>query len=114
MHPAEQAELLFQVTLLQRHDESYKANYVERKADNPMVRGEREEICIRKDDMLRSKCVRETDKTSRDGWDRYLEVINDTLSIQEIVCRGEEVPIQCLTPRILVLELHGFEIHERE
>ena len=53
MYPAKQAKLLFEVTLLQRHHKTHEANCVECKADDPMVCGEREEVCVCKDDMLR-------------------------------------------------------------
>lgn len=52
MHPAEKTELLLQITLFQRHDESHEADGVEREADDPVVCSERKEIRIRKHNML--------------------------------------------------------------
>jgi hypothetical protein len=51
----------------------------------------------------------------RDGaMDKYLEIINDTLAIQEVIYRGEEIPAQRLAPWILASIIHGFRIHERK
>lgn len=55
MHPAEQAKLLFEMTLLQRHDKPHETDCVECKADDPMVCGEREEVRLCKDHMLQSR-----------------------------------------------------------
>lgn len=52
MHPAEKTELLLQIALLQRHDESHEPDSVEREADDPVVCSERKEIRIRKHNML--------------------------------------------------------------
>jgi hypothetical protein len=47
----------------------------------------------------------------------YLEVVNDALTIQEIVRNSEEVPIQGLTPGITPLvfrEIFGLFMRKRE
>jgi hypothetical protein len=40
--------------------------------------------------------------------ERYLEVVNNALAIQEIVCRGEEIPAQGFAPWIFAPVFHGF------
>lgn len=43
------------------------------------------------------------DKDTGDALTSHLEVVNDTLSIQEIVCDGKEVPVERLSPWIFAL-----------
>ena len=43
------------MTLLQRHNKTHETDCVERKTDDPMVCGEREEVRLCKDDMLQSR-----------------------------------------------------------
>lgn len=71
-----------------------------------MICGEREEVRVCKDDMLQSRGVRGTrrDRTV----DKYLEVVNNTLAIQEIICCCEKVPAQGLAPWIFAPVIHRF------
>jgi len=86
--------LLLEVAFLQRHDKPYEADRVKGEADDPVVRSERKKIGICKDNML--------------------EVIDDTLAIQEVVCCGKEVPIQGLAPRIFTPIFNGLRVHQRK
>lgn len=52
MYPTEESKLPPKITLLQRHDESNKSDDIQGKADDPMVRSKRHELCISEDDVL--------------------------------------------------------------
>jgi len=52
VNPTEQAKLLFEITLLQRHDEAHKANSVKHEADHTVVGSEWKELGIGENDML--------------------------------------------------------------
>ena len=50
--PAEEPELLLEVSAFERHDETDEADSVERETDHPVVRCEDGELCICEDNML--------------------------------------------------------------
>jgi hypothetical protein len=52
VHPAKEAELLFEISLLQRHDKAHEADDVESKADHAVVSCERCKLRVSKDNML--------------------------------------------------------------
>jgi hypothetical protein len=52
MNPAKETKLLFEISLLKRHDKAHKADRIERKADNTMVGSERKQLSVCKNDML--------------------------------------------------------------
>ena len=94
------------MTLLQRHDKTHETDCVERETDDPMVCGEREEVRLCKDNMLQLRGVggRTRDRTV----DWYLEIVNNTLAIQEIICCGKKVPAQGIAPWVFAPVIHGF------
>lgn len=52
MYPPEEPKLSSEVSLLQRHNESNESDYVQGKADDPVIRSERHELCVSEDDVL--------------------------------------------------------------
>lgn len=52
MDPAEQAELLLQVSTLERQDETDEANQVQRETDESVIRGEGRQLSVGENNML--------------------------------------------------------------
>ena len=60
MHPAEQTELLLEVSSLEGHDETDETERVQAETNHAMVGSEYRQLCIREYDMLQrgvSKCI---------------------------------------------------------
>jgi hypothetical protein len=79
---AEQAELLLQISLFERHHKPNETNRIERKTDDTMIRSEREQLSICENDML--------------------EVVDNAFAVQEVIRDGKEVPVQSFAPWILL------------
>ena len=52
MNPTEQAELLLQISFLQRHHETHEANRVQSETDYAMIGCERQQLRISENHML--------------------------------------------------------------
>lgn len=99
MDPAEQTELLLEVATLERQHEANKADQVQREADETVVRCEGRQLCIGEHDMLqRENTVSSVDRRIKVRTN--LEVVDDALAIEEVICDGEEIPVQRLAPRV--------------
>ena len=100
MHPAEQTELLLEVSSLEGHDETDETERVQAETNHAMVGSEYRQLCIREYDMLQegvSKCIL---GHAVEAQGTNLEIVNDALAIEEIVGRSEEVPVQSFAPRV--------------
>ena len=97
MYPAEEAELLLELTLLQRHNEANEAERVEHEAEHAMIGREGQKIRVSEDDMLRWGMSMQTfERRGR----TYLEVVDNALAVEEVIRHREEVPVEGLAPRI--------------
>jgi hypothetical protein len=82
MDPTEQAKLLLQVTLLQRHDKADKANCIQSEAEYSVVSRKGQELSICEHDVLEFTDVnilRNKQTTDKDETD--FEVVNDALPV---------------------------------
>lgn len=80
MNPAKKPKLLLEIALLQRHNEAHESDDVKGEANHTVVRCERSELGIGKDNML--------------------EVVDDTLPVEEVIGDGEEIPVKGFAPGV--------------
>ena len=99
MYPAEEAELLLELTLLQRHNEANEAERVEHEAEHAMIGREGQKIRISEDDMLRWGMSMQTFER-RGG--TYLEAVDNALAVEEVIRHREEVPVEGNAPWVLL------------
>ncbi len=109
MDPAEKPELLLQITLLQGHNEAHESNRIQGETDHTVVRGEEQEVRIRKYYVLNISPSAFAASPYTAGVPD-LEVVDDALSVQEVVRDSEEVPVEGLAPRISAIFLVLFPV----
>lgn len=80
-------------------------NGIKHEADETMVGGEWKELCFCKYDVLETGCISivKSQKATKNATD--LEIVDNGLSVQEIIGHGKEVPIESLAPRIAPFDL---------
>ena len=100
MHPAEQTELLLQVPTFKGKHKAHETDQVERETDEAVVRCERRELGIGENNVLEHH-NRQMCQWRSTRYITYLEVVDDGFTIKEIVCCGEEIPVEGFAPWVL-------------